>query len=249
MQSIAVGSTSAYPSIKPYDIGKLTFDFPSLSIQEKIASIIKKIILKIKINNRINDNLLDIAQNIYHRILFSPQITKTNLRSFATVVMGQSPSSKTYNENKIGIPLLNGAADFRNGIHPSKWTTDPKIIVNKGAYIFGVRATIGLTAKVSKSYAIGRGTGSAIPKDVKNEEILYFILNDMFKKFEQTESGSVYINISKNDFENYRFNIPDRNGLLFFHEKVKPIMDQIYIYKKQNKILQAIKAALLSKIF
>ena len=151
----------------------------------------------------INDNLLDIAQNIY----------------------------------------------LRNGIHPSKWTTDPKIIVNKGAYIFGVRATIGLTAKVSKSYAIGRGTGSAIPKDVKNEEILYFILNDMFKKFEQTESGSVYINISKNDFENYRFNIPDRNGLLFFHEKVKPIMDQIYIYKKQNKILQAIKAALLSKIF
>ena len=163
--------------------------------------------------------------------------------------MGQSPSSKTYNENKIGIPLLNGAADFRNGIHPSKWTTDPKIIVNKGAYIFGVRATIGLTAKVSKPYAIGRGTGSAIPKDVNDEEILYFILNDMFKKFEQTESGSVYINISKNDFENYRFNIPDRNSLLFFHEKVKPIMDQIYINKKQNKILQTIKATLLSKIF
>ena len=62
LQSIAVGSTSAYPSIKPYDIGNLTFDFPSLSIQEKIASIIKKIILKIKINNRINDNLM--LQNI-----------------------------------------------------------------------------------------------------------------------------------------------------------------------------------------
>ena len=163
--------------------------------------------------------------------------------------MGQSPSSKTYNENKIGIPLLNGAADFRNGIHPSKWTTDPKIIVNKGAYIFGVRATIGLTTKVSKPYAIGRGTGSAIPKDVNNEEILYFILNDMFKKFEQTESGGVYINISKNDFQNYTFNIPDKNGLLFFHEKVKPIMDRIYINKKENKILQAIKAVLLDKYF
>lgn len=249
LQSIAVGSTSAYPSIKPRDIGNLIFDFPSLCIQEKIASIMQQIILKIKMNNQINDNLLDIAQNIYHRILFSSQITKTNLRSFATVIMGQSPSSKTYNENKIGIPLLNGAADFRNGIHPSKWTTDPKIIVNKGAYIFGVRATIGLTTKVSKPYAIGRGTGSAIPKDVNNEEILYFILNDMFKKFEQTESGSVYINISKNDFQNYTFNIPDKIGLLFFHEKVKPIMDRIYINKKENKILQAIKAVLLDKYF
>ena len=224
-------------------------NIPNIDNQKTISHKLSLIDDMISVNNQINDNLLDIAKNIYHRILFSSQITKTNLRSFATVVMGQSPISKTYNENKIGIPLLNGAADFRNGIHPSKWTTDPKIIVNKGAYIFGVRATIGLTAKVSKPYAIGRGTGSAIPKDVNNEEILYFILNDMFKKFEQTESGSVYINISKNDFENYRFNIPDRNGLLFFHEKVKPIMDQIYINKKQNKILQTIKATLLSKIF
>ena len=226
-----------------------TFDVPSISIQKKLINYFFVIESKIKLNNLINDNLLDIAQNIYHRILFSSQITKTNLRSFATVIMGQSPSSKTYNENKIGIPLLNGAADFRNGIHPSKWTTDPKIIVNKGAYIFGVRATIGLTTKVSKPYAIGRGTGSAIPKDVNNEEILYFILNDMFKKFEQTESGSVYINISKNDFQNYTFNIPDKIGLLFFHEKVKPIMDRIYINKKENKILQAIKAVLLDKYF
>ena len=224
-------------------------NIPDIDNQKSISHKLSLIDDMISVNNQINDNLLDIAKIIYHRILFSSQITKTNLRSFATIVMGQSPSSKTYNENKIGIPLLNGAADFRNGIHPSKWTTDPKIIVNKGAYIFGVRATIGLTAKVSKPYAIGRGTGSAIPKDVNDEEILYFILNDMFKKFEQTESGSVYINISKNDFENYRFNIPDRNSLLFFHEKVKPIMDQIYINKKQNKILQTIKATLLSKIF
>ena len=247
IRKIEIGSTQKAITIN--ELSSIVLDIPSLQKQQEISNKLKKIDALISVNSEINDNLLDIAQNIYHRILFSSQITKTNLRSFATVVMGQSPSSKTYNENKIGIPLLNGAADFRNGIHPSKWTTDPKIIVNKGAYIFGVRATIGLTAKVSKSYAIGRGTGSAIPKDVNNEEILYFILNDMFKKFEQTESGSVYINISKNDFENYKFYIPDRNGLLFFHEKVKPIMDQIYINKKQNKILQGIKATLLSKIF
>ena len=240
---------SAQPLINQSILNSFEISVPSLSVQTSVIEKIRVFDEKIAINNQINDNLLDIAQNIYHRILFSSQITKTNLRSFATVIMGQSPSSKTYNENKIGIPLLNGAADFRNGIHPSKWTTDPKIIVNKGAYIFGVRATIGLTTKVSKPYAIGRGTGSAIPKDVNNEEILYFILNDMFKKFEQTESGSVYINISKNDFQNYTFNIPDKIVLLFFHEKVKPIMDRIYINKKENKILQAIKAVLLDKYF
>ena len=165
----SIGSGTVFSSINKKELTNLKIRVPEkLHDQCKIADRLRKIDEEIEINNQINDNLLDIAQNIYHRILFSPQIAKTNLRSFATVVMGQSPSSKTYNENKIGIPLLNGAADFRNGIHPSKWTTDPKIIVNKGAYIFGVRATIGLTAKVSKSYAIGRGTGSAIPKDVNN---------------------------------------------------------------------------------
>lgn len=197
----------------------------------------------------INANLAELAQSVYQRILSTFPTTEVKLNSFATITMGQSPSSKTYNENKIGMPLLNGAADFRDGIHPSKWTTDPKRIAKKGSYIFGVRATIGLTTKIFHPYAIGRGTGTATPKDINNDEILYFVLNDMFKKFEQTGSGSVYINISKKDFQNYTFNIPDTKGLLLFHKNVQPIMDQVYKRKQENETLQKIKDCLLNKLF
>lgn len=230
--------------VKSYEL-----DLPSIEEQRRISSILRILDDKQTINNRVNANLAELAQSVYQRILSTFPTTEVKLNSFATITMGQSPSSKTYNENKIGMPLLNGAADFRDGIHPSKWTTDPKRIAKKGSYIFGVRATIGLTTKIFHPYAIGRGTGTATPKDINNDEILYFVLNDMFKKFEQTGSGSVYINISKKDFQNYTFNIPDTKGLLLFHKNVQPIMDQVYKRKQENETLQKIKDCLLNKLF
>lgn len=196
--------------------------------------------------NELNDNLLKLAREQYKKIIASSVLVETKLKDFAIIIMGQSPNSKTYNEKGIGIPLLNGAADFRDGIHPKKWTTDPKRIVNKGAYIFGVRATVGLTTKVYDNYAIGRGTGSAVAKDVTNDEFLYFVLEDMFKYFANTASGSVYINISKNDFEEYTFYKPQDKELGLFHKIINPIMKKIYTNKEENLILTQIKKSLLN---
>lgn len=179
----------------------------------------------------------------------SSVLNKIKLRDFAIITMGQSPSSKTYNEEKSGIPLLNGATDFRNGIHPSKWTTDPKRIVDSGAYIFGVRATIGLTTKIFDKYAIGRGTGSAISKDLINDEFLYFVLEDMFKFFANSGSGSVYINISKADINDYIFYKPQDGDLRLFHQNAEPIMNKIYANKRENLFLTQIKETLLRKYF
>src|SRR5690606_12538773 len=36
------------------------------------------------------------------------------LRSVSNVIMGSSPKSSAYNENKIGLPLLQGNADIKN---------------------------------------------------------------------------------------------------------------------------------------
>lgn len=189
------------------------------------------------------------AKGIYYHALALNETEEAKLSDFATIVMGQSPSSKTYNEEKKGTALLNGATDFRNGIHPSKWTTDPKKIVSNGAYVFGVRATIGLTTKVFQQYAIGRGTGSAIPKNNIDDEFLYFVLNDMFNYFRQTGTGSVYINISKQNFNNYTFAKPSDQVLLKFHQRVKPIMDYVYLNTQENNNLIKIRNNLLNKLF
>ena len=248
LDSLATGTV--FTSINKKELSELSIDIPASVVdQERVANYLKKIDLKIEKNNQINDNLLELAKASYRKVLAASNLTETKLKDFATITMGQSPSSKTYNEDKVGLALLNGAADFRNGIHPSKWTTDPKRIVNKGSYIFGVRATIGLTTKVFDKYAIGRGTGSAVSKDTVNDEFLYFVLDDMFKYFSNSGSGSVYINISKSDFNDYIFCKPQTNDLQKFHQTVGPIMNKIYTNKQENLILTQVKETLLNKYF
>lgn len=240
---------SAQPLINQTILNSFDISIPDIVFQDKVVEKILILDKKISLNKHINDNLLELAKASYRKVLAASNLTETKLKDFATITMGQSPSSKTYNEDKVGLALLNGAADFRNGIHPSKWTTDPKRIVNKGSYIFGVRATIGLTTKVFDKYAIGRGTGSAVSKDTVNDEFLYFVLDDMFKYFSNSGTGSVYINISKSDFNDYIFCKPQTNDLQKFHQTVGPIMNKIYTNKQENLILTQVKETLLNKYF
>lgn len=247
--ALNAGGSANQANISVQDIFMLDIEIPTINDQRIIASQLRKLVDKIHINEKINDNLFKLARELYRKTIVSSVLTKTKLKDFATITMGQSPSSKTYNENKVGIALLNGATDFRNGIHPSKWTTNPKRIVDKGSYIFGVRATIGLTTKVFDRYAIGRGTGSAVSKEAVNDEFLYFVLEDMFKYFASFGSGSVYINISKTDFNDYTFYKPQSNDLRRFHQTVGPIMSKIYTNKQENIVLTQLKERLLNKYF
>ncbi|MBT8906624.1 hypothetical protein BTI66_08630, partial [Lactobacillus delbrueckii subsp. bulgaricus] len=209
LQQIAETSTTAYPSVKVEDIGNLSFDIPEISKQRKIVHKIRIIEQKIKLNQEINDNLLEISRQNYLKILSSKIAQHGRLSDLAEVTMGQSPKSDTYNFECNGLPLLNGAADFRGSISPSKWTSDPKRIAHKGEYIFGVRATVGLTRKIFRDYAIGRGTGAARARKEEFDEFLYFTLEELFNYYTHVGSGSVYVNISKNEFEEFKCMIPN----------------------------------------
>ena len=65
LQSIGENSTSSYPSIRPEDIGNLSFMFPDINIQNKIADILTSIDKKIQINNQINQELEAMARTLY----------------------------------------------------------------------------------------------------------------------------------------------------------------------------------------
>lgn len=65
LQSIGENSTSSYPSIRPEDIGNLSFMFPDIDIQNKIADILTSIDEKIQINNQINQELEAMAKTLY----------------------------------------------------------------------------------------------------------------------------------------------------------------------------------------
>ena len=222
---------------------------PPLEEQIQIGRILSVIDDKIENNKKINHHLLEQARLLYKNLISSNDTKYQNLSDIARITMGQSPKGETYNYDKIGLPLLNGATDFRNSISPSKWTSDPRKIARPGEYVFGVRATIGLTTKIFKEYAIGRGTGSAKPISNIFDEYLFFALEDLFDYYANLGSGTVYINISKSDFDSFKVILPIKDQFLVdFHKTVQPLFNLIFNNNAEIQKLSELRDCLLPKL-
>lgn len=239
--------TSGRQRVQSESVINYEFSLPDIEKQTAIVDLLDAIDQKLKINQQINKNLLRLCRIQFNRVKLACSST-TDLSNIAVLMMGQSPKGNTYNQKGEGTPLLNGAADFRGGINPSKYTSDPKKVTKPGDYVFGVRATIGLTTKVFGRYAIGRGTGLARSLKPESDELLYFILEDSFDYFSHAATGSVYPNVSRKDFETYSSPAFSDNSQRVFHSFAAPLMEKIYQDETQNKKLTQIRDILLPKL-
>lgn len=247
LASMNVGS--AVPSLTTAILNALELDIPSFEVQSQIVNILNAFDERISLNKQINHHLLEQARLLYKNLISSNDTKYQNLSDIARITMGQSPKGETYNDDKIGLPLLNGATDFRNSISPSKWTSDPRKIARPGEYVFGVRATIGLTTKIFKEYAIGRGTGSAKPISNIFDEYLFFALEDLFDYYANLGSGTVYINISKSDFDSFKVILPIKDQFLVdFHKTVQPLFNLIFNNNAEIQKLSELRDCLLPKL-
>ena len=72
---------------------------------------------------------------------FSGEKSGTTLKDSCVLIMGQSPSSNSYNTSGDGLPFYQGNADFgeENPV-PRSWCTEPKKIAEKGDILISVRA-------------------------------------------------------------------------------------------------------------
>ena len=243
--------------------------------QNFISSLGKSLDNKIEINKKIIANLEELSQTLFKRWFLDfefpdeddtpykssggemvdselgeiPSDWKVGVLSDMTeIIMGQSPKSDTYNNNKVGLPLLNGASDFKNrNIKQTKYTSDPKKIGHNLDYVFGVRATIGLVTELDGEYAIGRGAGLS-KNNEENREFIYEILNQAFTYFERIGSGSVYINISSKDLKQYKLIIPSKQVLMKYHYQLEPVFSELHNRKEQITSLTNLRDTLLPKL-
>ena len=97
------------------------------------------------------------------------------LNEICNINMGQSPKSESYNENNIGLPLIQGNADIKNRkTLPRTYTSDITKKCKIGDIIMTVRAPVGAIAKSYHNACIGRGVCSITPKE--NNDFLYHFL-------------------------------------------------------------------------
>ena len=271
--NIAIGSAQKALTID--SLRKLDIYLPPLEEQEKIANILSSLDDKIELNNEMNKTLEEMAQSIFKRWFVDFEFPNedglpykssggemveselgmipkgwevTHIYDISQVTMGVSPSSKTYNEDNIGLPLLNGAADFEGKlIKPSKFTSEPKKICKKDDMVFGVRATIGNIVFADKEYALGRGVASVEPNNKVFREFIYYSLDNSMENLINNASGSVFLNLKKADITDlkvcYSEEIVEK-----FNNVAKVLIDKVIENDIESEMLKQNRDILLSKL-
>lgn len=121
------------------------------------------------------------------------------LAEFCDLNMGQSPDSKTYNEQGDGMPFYQGNADFGE-IHPETrvWCSKPVKVASEGDILISVRAPIGAMNIAPEACCIGRGLAALTPKPNKcSQKYLYYALESKIDVLVSKGTGSTFKAISK----------------------------------------------------
>ena len=130
------------------------------------------------------------------------------------LIMGQSPDSSSYNNEKKGIAFVQGNADMQNGFPFIRMhTTDPKRFSELGDVLLSVRASVGDVFYNNYGYlAIGRGLSAIRIKNKDLRTLVFYLLHYDKKQFERLEQGTTFTEIGKKEVRNIRLVIPQNSA-------------------------------------
>lgn len=155
---------------------------------------------------------------------------RVRLSDVCILVMGQSPSSASYNSDGMGLPFYQGNADFGD-THPiaKTWCTDPKKIAEPGDVLISVRAPIGSINVANEKCCIGRGVAAMRPhNELVSGPYLVHLLRSNRKTLEAIGTGSTFKAIGKKALSNFKVNLYS-------------LAEQLSISKKLEQTLVCIK--------
>ena len=247
VQSFNTGSTRG--NINAQTFANMEIPLPPREQQDFLVRLLKPLDNKIELNQKINENLERQAQTIYEEMfLKSPDVATISgtLRDIATITMGQSPSSSSYNENGVGEVFFQGRAEFGFRFPTRRlFTTEPKRMADAGDVLLSVRAPVGDLNVAYERCCIGRGLAAIRSKNNHQSFVLYM----MFSLEKQLDvfngEGTVFGSINRNSLNDMPILIPSENTIEEFERIVAP-MDAI-IHNNYDEIcrLQEIRDHLL----
>jgi type I restriction enzyme S subunit len=125
------------------------------------------------------------------------------LPEVATIIMGQSPPSSSYNARGEGLPFFQGKVDFGD-VYPTMrmFCTEPSKVAEAGDILISVRAPVGPTNISPAKCCIGRGLAAIRCSQVIELKYLLYFLRFYEPELVQASTGSTFDAISRDDLEN-----------------------------------------------
>lgn len=240
-------------------------NLPPLETQKKIASILSGYDDLIENNLKRIKILEEMAQQTYEewfvRMRFpghqsatiNPETglpegwEKVKLKDCCDLVMGQSPKSEFYNDEKLGLPFHQGVKDygFRFPINTS-WSTAGNKKAKPNSILFSVRAPVGRLNVAAEEIILGRGLAAINHKNGLNSFIFYQ-LRKIFFEDNLIGGGAIFASVTKTDVERIEF-IYNEELANKFNDFASKIDQQILNLTNQNQRLREARDILLPRL-
>lgn len=262
---IVLKSGGAQPNLNAKKIKEFEIPYPDIEVQRTIGKILSAYDDMIDNCKKQIALLEEAAQRLYREwfvdLRFPGHETTpigenglpegwnyTILADIAYIVMGQSPASTYYNNERIGLPFHQGVSSFGNiyvinDIYTSKWTKE----ADPNSILFSVRAPVGRINLTSERVALGRGVASINHKG-ELQPFLYHFLKYYFYKDNIMGNGTIFSSINKEQLKGVKILAPSEHIATSFCKLVSIYDRQLSVIDKKLKFLIEARDTLLPRL-
>lgn len=173
------------------------------------------------------------------------------LEDVATLTMGQSPPSSSYNDKGVGVPFFQGKPpniDSFGVAVPTQYTTEPTKIVTVGTALMTVRAPVGDIFTTPTDVCIGRGLSGIKASEEVFQEYLNYQLQFASQQFQTLSQGSTFSAINSSDLKGIQISLPSYK----IQKKIADILSSVdEAIQKTDHIIQktdSLKRGLVAQI-
>lgn len=173
---------------------------------------------------------------------------KKKLVEVVNVVMGQSPKSEYYNNEKQGLPFHQGVGSYGTRfVVDETYSTSYTRIAEPNSVLFSVRAPVGRLNITKNKIVIGRGL-AAMTHIQGYQSFLFYMLKERFFKDNIIGNGAIFASITKDELLNLEFLIPSDELIRRFNSIAKNIDDEIMNTDEQIRLLTEARDRMLPKL-
>ena len=260
--SLARGA--AQPDLPHSLFNSIEISYPSLQVQNKIATILSRYDSLIENYQKQIKLLEESAQRLYKEWFIDFRFPghentkivdgvpegweKKILAEIANVVMGQSPKSEFYNKENKGLPFHQGVGSYGvRFVEDNIYCTSVTRVARPNSILFSVRAPVGRLNITKNKIIIGRGLAAMTHRN-GCQSFLFYMLKERFFKDDIIGNGAIFASISKDELLNLDFITPQDDLVYRYNEITQKIDENIKSLDSQIRHLIEARNRLLPKL-
>lgn len=257
ISSSLTGSTR--PNINEKQLSEMPIELSDRFYQDKVVEILDSIAQKIQLNNETNNNLHDLCNNLYFKLVSQLNDTNSSVESIKNVakcVLGGTPSrtKKDYWNGSINWINSGEINKFRIikasekitelGLNKSSTTLLPR-----GTTVLAITgATLGQVSRLEIDSCANQSVIGIITNEKELNNYMYLSILNSINDLVLKQTGGAQQHINKNDVETHEIIVPSTELISQFDEIIRPLFDQISVNCFEVNKLEQLRDTLLPKL-